>query len=378
MASNDAPSTPEFELLYQTEHGTWFATKKNDYGSPKYIAQPFGILDGSNLEDTHAAKTQETAAASAAFYDLMNNLNQGPTVTQIFNHENIISIAGHIKTHPILGIVSAAEDSQLSSSREYIVLDYCDAGNLSALFQNTPCTSPDFYLPESLCWHVLTSLLNAITYLHDGKRLFLDTMAPRGRERQWLSVDQDWNPILHRAIEPRNIFFQHPRGSETYGLCKLGNFEHAAVTNHVILPGDEADAVNGDAEISRAMAPHRGFESLDTTRHKLHKGAEANSTNNRPYTVADELFSVGAVIFTMMTGREFPFYCKPAMARYSRGLRQVVADLLALYPSNETKITKVLPLTKLVMEHYRDWKNGTDEGKWYKDIEDDMTGDLQW
>lgn len=61
------------------------------------------------------------------------------------------------------------------------------------------------------------------------------------------------------------------------------------------------------------------------------------------------------------------------MARYSRGLRQLVADLLALYPGNETKITKVLPLTKLVMEHYRDWKNGTDEGKWYKDIEDDMT-----
>ncbi|KAL7911967.1 kinase-like domain-containing protein [Trichoderma velutinum] len=372
MASTNEFNTSEFELLYETEQGIWFATKRNDYGSPKYIVQPLGILEGSDLEGTDEAKKQETADKLAAFYDLMHNLNQGPAIGQIFNHENIISIAGHIKTYPIIGAASAAEDSQLSRSRDYIVWDYCDAGNLSALFQSMPCKSPEFYLPESLCWHVLISLLNAITYLHDGKRLFLDAKAPAGEERQWLLVDEDWNPILHRAIEPRNIFFQHPRGSETYGLCKLANFEHAVVTNHVITLGDGPDVVDGDAEISIAIAPRRGFESLDTMRHKLRTSATADTTDNQPYTIVNELFSVGTIIFTMMTGRQFPFYSTSSMVKYSAGLQRVVMDLLVLHPDSKLKITKVLPRTKLVMDYYREWKNSTNEGKNYKDIEDDM------
>ncbi|KAM6486110.1 hypothetical protein HDV62DRAFT_353173 [Trichoderma sp. SZMC 28011] len=256
---NDS-NTSDFQLLYKTEHGIWFATKKNEYGSPKYIAQPLGIVDGSGQEDTE----------DAAFHELMYNSNLGDAIAQIFNHENIISIAGHIKTHPFIGTAPVAGTPQLSRPRNYIVWDCCDAGNLSGLFLCMPHNkSRDFYLPESLCWHVLTSLLKAIAYLHDGKRLFLDTKAPAGEERQWLLVDQDWNPILHRAIEPVNIFFQHPRGSEMYGLCKLGNFEHAAVTNHVISPDDGPDVVDRDAEISIAMAARQGFESLDTLRHKL-------------------------------------------------------------------------------------------------------------
>ncbi|KAL6694823.1 hypothetical protein J3F84DRAFT_375242 [Trichoderma pleuroticola] len=269
---NDS-NTSDFELLYETEQGTWFATKRNDYGSPKYIAQPLGILDGPGQGGTDEARKQE----SAAFHDLIFNSTQGPAIVQIFNHANIVSIAGHIKTHAVVTAAPAAEDPRLSRPRDYIVWDYCDAGNLSALLSSMPRRSPDFHLPESLCWHVLTSLLNAITYLHDGKRLVLDTKAPAGEERQWLPVDQDWNPILHRAIEPENIFFQHPRGSETYGLCKLGNFEHAAVTNHVITPGDGLDAMNEDTEISIAMAARRGLESLDAMRHKLRTSVMADT-----------------------------------------------------------------------------------------------------
>jgi serine/threonine protein kinase len=272
MASENTYTTSDFELLSETGQGTWLVTKKNDYRGVKYIAQPLGILDRSDVED---AKKQETVDTVLAFYNLMYNLNQGPAIAQILNHENIISIAGHIKTHPVVGAVSAAENPELTQPKDYIVWDFCDAANLSALFQSKPYVSSAFYLPESLCWHVLTSLLNAITYLHDGKRLFLDTKASPGEERKWMSVDQDWNPILHRAIEPRNIFFQHPRGIETYGLCKLGNFEHAVVTNHVITPGDIADAVEEDTEISRAMAPYRGLEALDMTRHQLLKSVEA-------------------------------------------------------------------------------------------------------
>ncbi|KAL7935397.1 hypothetical protein V8C35DRAFT_299364 [Trichoderma chlorosporum] len=189
----------------------------------------------------------------------MYNLNQGPAIAQIFNHENIISIAGYLKADPV-GTGSAAIGPQASHPTNYIVWDYCDAGDLDTLLKRSWFRSHDFRLPESLCWHVLISLLSAITYLHDGKRLFLNPKAPPGEERQWLPVDQDWSPILHRAIIPKNIFFQHPRGSETYGLCKLGNFEHAVVTNHVITPGDGPGVVDGEIEVSRAAASRRKFE----------------------------------------------------------------------------------------------------------------------
>lgn len=267
MASENNINTSQFELLNETGQGTLFATKKDD-PSVKYIAQPYGVLDASDVEDTDKQKTADEALA---FYNLMYNFKVRSTVAQIFNHENIISIAGYIRTHPV------ATSSERVHLEEYIVWDYCDASNLSALFQSKPYESTEFYLPESLCWHVLTSLLSAITYLHDGKRLFLDTQAPAGEEeKMWQSVDQDWYPILHRAIEPRNIFFQHPRGIETYGLCKLGNFEHVAVTNHVITP-DGGHAMEEGVGISRAMAPYRGLETLDMTRYQLLESAESHT-----------------------------------------------------------------------------------------------------
>ncbi|KAL7925184.1 hypothetical protein ACQKWADRAFT_285294 [Trichoderma austrokoningii] len=214
--------TPEFELVGQTGQGTVFAIRKDDPGV-RYIAQPFGVVKES---DVQGADKQQTIDEAFAFYSLIHGANVGAPIAQIFNHENIVSIAGHVKTQ----------------SEEYIVWDYCDASNLSALFHSRPCEpARNYYLHESLCWHVLTSLISAVTYLHDGRRLFLDTTASAGEANKlWASVDHDWHPILHRAIEPRNIFFQQSRGIETYGLCKLGNFEHAVVTNHVIKPDGEA------------------------------------------------------------------------------------------------------------------------------------------
>jgi serine/threonine protein kinase len=261
MASENRFHASAFELFEETGQGTLFAIKKGDPGM-KYIAQPFGVLKG--------ADKQKAIDEAYAFYNLFHSPKVGPAVTQVFNHENIISIAGSLEVHP----VAAGSGAHVE---KYIVWDYCDASNLSTLFQSNPCESTKHYLPESLCWHVVTSLLSAVTYLHDGKRLFLDTEASEGEEKKtWASADQDWHSILHRAIEPRNIFFQHPRGIETYGLCKLGNFEHVVVTNHVI-SHDERDAMERDVETSRAMASYRGLEALDITRQKLLEGEETNT-----------------------------------------------------------------------------------------------------
>ncbi|KAK6449702.1 hypothetical protein FP744_10005952 [Trichoderma asperellum] len=412
MASENKIITSEFELLNETGQGTLFAIKKDGDPGVRYIAQPHGILNESDVEDTDKQKIVDE---TVAFYNLLYDLKVSSTIAQIFNHENIVSIAGYIKTRPV------AAGSERAHLEEYIVWDYCDASNLSALLQSKPYSSTKFYLPESLCWHVLTSLLSAITYLHDGKRLFLDTKATAGEEKRWESVDQDWHPILHRAIEPRSIFFQHPRGIETYGLCKLGNFEHAVVTNHVITPSG-GYATEQDVEISRAMAPYRGLETLDMTRHQLLESAEPYTAENRPYTIADELFSIGSVIFTMMTGQkpvpsyenysrchitssspqdsgqtpcnqqnttQLELHPRPrhpscheptintdsylARAQYSEQLRDMVRCLLDCGPgSSRTQMDRVLPTTMLAMQRYQHWKFHSEQGKLYKDIEDDM------
>ncbi|KAL7900150.1 kinase-like domain-containing protein [Trichoderma sp. SZMC 28014] len=363
MASQNGFATSDFELLQETGQGTLFAIKKDEPGV-KYIAQPFGVLTGFDVE---GADKQKTIDEASAFYKLFHSSKVGSAIAQIFNHENIISIAGSIKTH------SVANSSERAHLEEYIVWDYCDASNLSALFHSKPCESTEFYLPESLCWHVLTSLLNAITYLHDGKRLFLDTEASEGGAKIWASVDQDWLPILHRAIEPRNIFFQQPRGIETYGMCKLGNFEHAVVTNHVITPNGE-DVTDEHVEVGRAIAPYRGIKALDTTRQQLLESAETFTSENRPYTVADELFSIGSVTFTMMTGRQPTINTDSylATAQYSDELKDTVRYLLDFSTSSKTRVNSVLPTTMAVMEQYQQWKLHSEEGKLYKDIEDDM------
>ncbi|KAK5987896.1 hypothetical protein PT974_12032 [Cladobotryum mycophilum] len=415
MESNN-PTTQDFELLTQIDD----ALCNRPLQPPDYPDQ-----EG------------RTSDAGLAFHDLMYVMNQAPVIAQIFNHENIVSIVGHIKVRPFVG-TAAAGDEQLDRPTDFIVWDFCDAANLSALFEDTPLKSSQQYMPESLCWHVLTSLMRAVTYLHDGKRLFFDPRAKSTESKKWIQVDHDWNPILHRAIEPRNIFFQHPQGTETYGMCKLGSFENAAVTNHIISPGDGPKREEIDNPSCVAIAPRRGWEPWNITRDGIDKDPESFETeSSRPYTLADELWSLGAVIFTMMTGQKPVFCCStygcchittcsqggclqnaaarkgcncamggckhiPNMrctheelvmnrpvynsclepivnidshltqARYSWRLRKVVKDLLYCDPSKKVMISKILPFTKIVMEYYRDWKEGAEDGEAYRDIEDDM------
>lgn len=94
---------------------------------------------------------------------------------------------------------------------------------------------------------------------------------------------------------------------------------------------------------------------------------------NRPYTVADELFAIGSVIFTMMTGRQPTINTDSylAAAQYSDELKATVRYLLDFHTGSKTHVN-VLPTTMAVMEQYQQWKLHSEEGKLYKDIEDDM------
>jgi serine/threonine protein kinase len=40
-------------------------------------------------------------------------------------------------------------------------------------------------------------------------------------------------PVLHRDVRAENVFLQHPRGIETYGPVKLGNFGRCWVSGGV-------------------------------------------------------------------------------------------------------------------------------------------------
>ncbi|KAJ6437747.1 protein kinase domain-containing protein [Purpureocillium lavendulum] len=235
----------EFELVQEIDSGVWSAKGPQGHFLARRIAE-----------------YQDNKAKAAGLLDLDDSF------TRVLNHENLVSVVGRIP-HP---------------QGDYLVWDLCDGGTLETLLGWVRCDSTAYHLPEALCWHVLRALIRAVTFLHDGKRL---------TDGEWKG-DPAWTAILHRAIEPRNVFFQQPRGQETYGPCKLGGFGNAAVTGH-IMGGPYT------WPCSVAAAIQTGWEPLEKTRPKITRVLEESET--RAYTLTDELWSVGKVIFAMMSGQ---------------------------------------------------------------------------
>jgi serine/threonine protein kinase len=143
------------------------------------------------------------------------------TAARVLNHENLISVV-----KPNVAPANGSTDSDFS-----LVYEYCADGNLKQLFDkpHVEATHQGF-LPEGLIWHVALSMLRALIFLHEGRRERVIMCKEDDKlVREWYCLDNDWMPILHRAIRPENIHFQAARGEETYGLCKLGNFGRCVV-----------------------------------------------------------------------------------------------------------------------------------------------------
>lgn len=243
----------EFELIRQLGNNVWLAGKPRDARGERYLAWRASTMDGPRAAIAAGRQLSDEDTLALAFRGLMDKEAQARAVSMVLNHPNLVSLVGNI------------EKRNGPHTEEYLVWDFCDAANLSCLFMANPCRSSHYYLPESLCWHAAVSLTRAVAYLHDGQRRVLNGDSRLGDKFVWQSMDEDWNPILHRAIEPKNIFFQHPRGSETYGLCKLGNFSHVAVTGHLI----RENAASGGGSV--CIAPYRGWEPLEATMSKLNE-----------------------------------------------------------------------------------------------------------
>ncbi|KAH6981108.1 hypothetical protein BKA56DRAFT_51946 [Ilyonectria sp. MPI-CAGE-AT-0026] len=262
-AARKKPGGPRFELVKEIRHGVWIAVRPGDPRGEKYLARP--VEDFMKLR-----KGSDTAA----WEKLRDEHNQAHVVAQILNHENLVSLVGRIDSRPFSKIQKNSQTQKKDEKLEsYLVWDYCDAANLSALFREHPCKDYSYYLPESLCWHVLRALTRAVTYLHDGKRLRFDEGLLPGASRAWRTADADWLSILHRAIEPANIYFQHPRGTETYGQCKLANFSKATVTSHVA----NVKKKLGAKPSGMSMARYRGNEPLIETMGKYFREPKDDS-----------------------------------------------------------------------------------------------------
>ena len=163
----------------------------------------------------------------------------GEAVCNVLNHENLVSIDTAVSTQPL-------SDGGNAQRSHMLVWDYCDAGTLDQLLENPPVLpDPDGtgFLPEGLVWHVGLSILRALQWLHEGIRDTYETKSsfdpskPEGgpciKVRGTSKPETDWMPILHRQVHPANIFFQQPRGIETYGTCKLGEFSLCYVSGTV-------------------------------------------------------------------------------------------------------------------------------------------------
>ncbi|KAK7409008.1 hypothetical protein QQX98_008827 [Neonectria punicea] len=438
--SGDFPEEPnpaKFELFKEIEDNVWIAVVPGDPRAEQYLARP--------LKDYKPRRGN--GSRDGPWQKLLFEHDQAEALARLLNHENLINLVGTIDRHPFTR--TQERDKGPGKSELYLVWDFCDAMNLSALFSDNPVNDSSFYLPESLCWHVLRSLSRAVTYLHDGKRLKPGATLSLGEPPEFVSVDADWLPILHRAIEPGNIYFQHPRGTETYGQCKLGDFSNAAVTGHGIRSAiesaehhirrrdiDESDRI---PSYGLSMARTRGHEPITETSKNLEKDPEALEGEARPYTLATELWSIGAVIFTMMTGALLTYCCDEcgcahiercaaqgclnnqahadgcrclyggcehmpredcdepesswtpcppshhcrmptinidtylSRAKYTKMLRQIVLELLLYDPMTESPGFQTwFQRAQVIENEYQRWKEMTEEGADYRDLEDDL------
>ncbi|RGP77621.1 hypothetical protein FLONG3_4194 [Fusarium longipes] len=299
---------PMFEILRKVEDNVWIVTRRGDPRKEEYLASPspFGVRSSGTIN------TAQDLREADALRNLLLNHNQAHTVRQILNHENLLSIVGVMQYQ--IFTKQQTPDAQ-GNNVELLVWDFADAGNLSALFRHYPVEHSSFYLPEPLCWHVLRSMMRAVTWLHDGKRLVYQHKSGDPEDtlvKYWLTINTDWFSILHRAIEPKNIWFQHPRGTETYGQCKLGDFSTAAVTCHAVDGRNESKEKDIPTRESAgtALATRGGLQSLEVAREALEGGINLAGMDevDRPYTLRDEIWSIGATVFTMMTGQA-PSHC---------------------------------------------------------------------
>lgn len=408
------PVSSQYELTKELAPDTFLVRRKSD--GQLFLGYPWDV---------------ETTAPG--FHALMQR-GANDAVLALLNHSNLISHVDTIHSY----VTRRGELAHQTVS----LTDYCAAGTLWNFMEKTPVqpvinletNRVQKWLPESLCWHVALSMLKALAWLHEGFRDedVIAVMQEIGAAWQKSAGEtargrgEDWMPVLHRGVNATNIYFQKPQGSETYGLCKLGNFGEVFVSGHIDVAGAAPVVCSEDGEcrleevIENVRRLANGdsifdIEKVSTARTVflslfldfflcafpfVHVSqADSPSQPQRPYFKGTELHRLGEILYQMMTRQVLPdreecpscgvrhwqeraadvcpiwpggvFQLDTALDNlavgYTHGLVQVLDHLLS-FPRSNVRTEQVLGLVK---ERYLTWKRDGPERDQFRDAFDD-------
>ncbi|KAI0816171.1 hypothetical protein GGR55DRAFT_222505 [Xylaria sp. FL0064] len=344
----------KYEFIAEVSPGVWKISRKSD--RMEYLAQDVTDVLFTNVDGGDQKPTDYGHLLGPEGEDLMRQ------VKGVLNHPNLVSLVDCFA-------VQVASSGKFSVKKWFTVWDYCDAGNLANLLvapkpslqartfsrrnspkresedgdtemEDAPPDSADQdgskFLPESFCWHVLTSVLRALAWLHDG----VHDVVPEEHVWKRLYEDPDWSPMLHRAITPENIFIGHPRRRELYGPVRLGNYGRVFVSGHCQAAGEKHAPAS-----SKVISPHpsQNFARLEDL---IHADAMYGSMYPlqpfQPYTMVSEYRALGEIIQAMMiepTGSEHMQSIQSQSARtnlkdtkYTGRLKNFVVKLMEIDP----------------------------------------------
>lgn len=238
-----------------------------------------------------------------------DNERNAEVLRDVVHHENIVDFL-HVPVDSVAVAPDGPEDPDhdYDSPPKYIA-HFTDIRTLEEIIQSyekptgLPTSKNHEGVPEPLVWHVLTSILKALTFLHHGRKLPVDqTEDP-----------EDWMPIVHNGIRPENIIFRHPIAKEStmslafrYGKCMLGDFSRSVVLAPpgFFGPDNPNDLTGADRMV--IVDRREEFEHLYWAGEK--HGFEApeivgNSFGETEYPGPwSDLWSLGALTVNMMTG----------------------------------------------------------------------------
>ncbi|CAJ2505280.1 Uu.00g126740.m01.CDS01 [Anthostomella pinea] len=385
----------KYELVTEMAPGVWKITRKSD--RMFFLAHD---MTEKLFEVTNQPGKLNLSLAGQLLSPEQHNLLEPLMI--ILNHENLMSIVDIITFH-------FSNSGRFGRKRWFTVWDYCDAGNLGNLIVNQhrrnpkaktypgdlddpmdvddtseagekrprtpPPEKPFIHLPESFCWHVLRSVLKALVWLHDGMRFIDNPLFPEEGHPTMLSAENpDWQPILHRNIRPENIFIGHPRRSEWYGACKLGNFGSAWISGHCQQPRGKSFEW---PIFAKALAPPKGeFMSLgDMIAGDMKWTATHPQQAGQPYTIRSEYRALGqvmqALMYPPMVDYHWQWICTNQVERvleplgYSAALKNMVMKLMifdhwAPVEGQDTYVNDAMYKTRELHldaeDAYLDWK----------------------
>ncbi|KAI0876766.1 hypothetical protein GGS24DRAFT_498574 [Hypoxylon argillaceum] len=369
----------KYEFITEISPNVWKISRKSD--RMEYLAQDVTDKLFTDVNRNPPQLTEYGHLLSPNGHNLIEN------VKTVLNHANLVSLVDYFA-------LQFSDSGGIGREKWFAVWDYCDAGNLGNLLlpsqsrPQDPTPKPDLdpvitdedtemrdvlsepdkpdgpkFLSESFCWHVLTSLLRALTWLHDGVHDVV--LEADGR---WYKVQgkEDWSPMLHRNIKPQNIFIGYPRRKEWYGPVKLGNYGRLFISGHC-----QSDGIDETPTFSKVIGPppDEKFASLeDLIILDTNHGSIYPHQPGQPYTLVSEYRAVGEIIQAIMVEprgskhmeriRSQPASMNLRGLNYSTRLKNFVVKLMEFDPWQKSAAGGQQNLTYVTSELYREAQEG--------------------